>query len=140
MYYLYGVSNIFLLEFMLLSHHQLRTQRNMLQLFLFINQMSLVAQWLKKKKSTCQCRRLRRCRRQGSIPESGLRRSPGGANGNPLQDSCLENLMNRGGWQATVHGVAVRHGWELTQYVWCMVYMVYAWYIPEQSLNFKKNY
>ena len=48
--------------------------------------------------------------------------------------------MNRGGWQATVHGVAVKHGWELTQYVWCMVYMVYAWYIPEQSLNFKKNY
>ena len=30
--------------------------------------------------------------------------------GNPLQYSCLENLMDRGAWQATVHGVArVRH-------------------------------
>ena len=32
-------------------------------------------------------------------------RSPGGGNGNPLQYSCLENLMDRGDWQATVHGV-----------------------------------
>ena len=37
-------------------------------------------------------------------PESG--RSPGGGNGNPLQYSCLENPMDRGAWQATVHGVA----------------------------------
>ena len=27
-------------------------------------------------------------------------------NGNPLQYSCLENAMDRGAWQATVHGVA----------------------------------
>ena len=40
----------------------------------------------------------------GSIP--GLGRSPGGGNGNPLQYSCLENSMDRGAWQATVHGVA----------------------------------
>ena len=37
-------------------------------------------------------------------------RCPGGGNGNPLQYSGLANPMNRGGWQATVHGVAVRHG------------------------------
>ena len=44
----------------------------------------------------------------GSIPGSG--RSPGEGNGNPLQYSCLENPMDRGAWQATVHGVArVRH-------------------------------
>jgi len=36
----------------------------------------------------------------------GLGRSPGEGNGNPLQDSCLENSMNRGARQATVHGVA----------------------------------
>ena len=36
------------------------------------------------------------------IPGSGS--SPGGGNGNPLQYSCLENSMNRGAWQATVHG------------------------------------
>ena len=39
----------------------------------------------------------------GSIPGSG--RSPGGVNGNPLQYSCLGNPMDRGAWQATVHGV-----------------------------------
>ena len=38
-----------------------------------------------------------------SIP--GLRRSPGGGSGNPLQGSCLENPTDRGAWQATVHGV-----------------------------------
>ena len=36
----------------------------------------------------------------------GLERSPGEQNGFPLQDSCLENPMGRGTWQATVHGVA----------------------------------
>ena len=35
----------------------------------------------------------------------GLGRSPGEGNGNPLQYSCLENSMDRGTWQATVHGV-----------------------------------
>ena len=40
---------------------------------------------------------------QGSIP--GLGRSSGEGNGNPLQYSCLENLMDRGTWWATVHGV-----------------------------------
>ena len=39
----------------------------------------------------------------GSIPELG--RSPGEGNGNPLQYSCLENPMDRGAWQATVHRV-----------------------------------
>ena len=40
----------------------------------------------------------------GSIP--GLGRSPGEGHGNPLQYSFLENLMDRGAWQATVHTVA----------------------------------
>ena len=40
----------------------------------------------------------------GSIPGSGG--SPEGGHGNPLWDSCLENLMDRGVWQATVHRVA----------------------------------
>ena len=38
------------------------------------------------------------------IPGSG--RPTGGGNGNPLQYSCLENPMDRGLWQAAVHGVA----------------------------------
>ena len=33
---------------------------------------------------------------------------PGEGNGNPLQYSCLENPMDRGAWQAIVHGVAKR--------------------------------
>ena len=35
----------------------------------------------------------------------GLGRPPGGGHGNPLQYSCLENPMDRGTWQATVHSV-----------------------------------
>ena len=40
-------------------------------------------------------------RDSGSI--LGLGRSPGGGHGHPLQYSCLENPMDRGAWQATVH-------------------------------------
>ena len=39
----------------------------------------------------------------GSISGSG--RSLGGGNGNPVQHACLGNLMNRGAWHTTVHGV-----------------------------------
>ena len=42
----------------------------------------------------------------GLITGSG--RFPGGGNGTPVQYSCLENLMDRGAWQATVHGVTKR--------------------------------
>ena len=38
----------------------------------------------------------------GLIP--GSEKSPGEGNGYPLQYSCLENSMDRGAWQATVHG------------------------------------
>ena len=40
----------------------------------------------------------------GSIPRLG--RSPGEENGYPLQYSCLENSMDKGAWQATVHGIS----------------------------------
>ena len=39
-------------------------------------------------------------------PIHGSGRSPGGGNGNLFQCSCLENPMDRGAWQARVHGVA----------------------------------
>ena len=46
----------------------------------------------------------------GDIGDAGLipgsERSSGRGNGNPLQYSCLGNPMDRGVWQATVHGVA----------------------------------
>ena len=50
------------------------------------------------KESTCNTGDL------DSIP--GLGKSPGEGNGSPLQYSCLEKSMDRGAWQATVHGVA----------------------------------
>ena len=50
------------------------------------------------KESACSARDL------GLIPRLG--RCPGERNGNPLQYPCLENLMDRGAWRATVHGVA----------------------------------
>ena len=43
-------------------------------------------------------------RDEGSM--SGLGRSPGGGNGNPLQYSCLGNPVDRGAWWGTVHWVA----------------------------------
>ena len=64
--------------------------------FLVLNNIllaSLVAQW---KESSCLCRRC------GF--DNGLGKSPGEGNGNPLQYSCLGNPINRGAWQAIVHG------------------------------------
>ena len=52
------------------------------------------------KESTCNAGDL------GLIP--GLGRSPGEGNSHPFQYSCLENPMNRGAWQAAVHGVTKR--------------------------------
>ena len=45
----------------------------------------------------------------GSVP--GMGRSPGRRHGDPLQYSCLENLMDRGAWRTTVHGVAESWTW-----------------------------
>ena len=44
-----------------------------------------------------------------SIP--GLERPPGRGNGTPIQYSCLGNPMDRGPWQATVHGVTKSQIW-----------------------------
>ena len=52
------------------------------------------------KEPTCQ---FMRHERHSSIP--GLERSPGEEHGNPLQNSCLENPMDRGAWWAMVHSV-----------------------------------
>ena len=52
------------------------------------------------KEPTCQCGR---CRKHGF--DSWVRSSVRGL-GSPLQYSCLENPMDRGAWQATVHGVS----------------------------------
>ena len=57
----------------------------------------------------------------GSIP--GPERSPGKRNGNPLQCSCQENLMDRGAWWAIVHGVTVRHELATKQQFMMIEYM-----------------
>ena len=56
-----------------------------------------------RKESACQCRRQETGDKSSIL---GSERSPGEENGNPLQYSCLANPMDRGAWQATVHGVA----------------------------------
>ena len=55
------------------------------------------------KEPTCQCRRYKRHRFNPWVGKEG--------HGNPLQYSCLENHMDRGIWQATVHGIAQSQTW-----------------------------
>ena len=72
--------------------------------FLVVLLRAGLSQWLSGKESACNA---------GDTGEIGLisgsGRSPGGGHGNLLQDSCLENLMDRGGWRAIVHRVAKNH-------------------------------
>ena len=57
---------------------------------------------------------------EGSISGSG--RCPGEGNGNPLQYSCLGNFMDKGAWQATVHGVKkIRHDLTTKQQITIMI-------------------
>ena len=61
----------------------------------------------------------------GSIPGSG--RCPGGGYGNPLYGSCLENLMDRGAWRTTVHGVTKSQ----TQLKWLSIHAFFPhWKLP----------
>ena len=57
--------------------------------------------WLSNKESACNAGDTGEA---GSV--SGLGRSPGGGNGNPLEYSALKNSTDRGAWQATVQRVA----------------------------------
>ena len=57
----------------------------------------------------------------GLIP--GLGRSPGGGNGNQLQNSCLGNPMDRGAWWVTIHGVIM--SWTQLSYWACMCTCIY---------------
>ena len=59
--------------------------------------------WLSSEESACDAGDV------SLIPR--LRRSPGKGNGNPLQDSCLGNSMDRRAWQATVHDVSKSWTW-----------------------------
>ena len=65
-----------------------------------------LSQWLRSKESTCG---VENAGDPGSI--SGQGRSSGGEPSNPLQYSCLENPMDRGAWQVTVHRVTKSWTW-----------------------------
>ena len=69
--------------------------------------------WLSDKEFTCNEGDA------GSIPGSGI--SLGEGNDHPLQYSCLETLMDRGAWWATVHGVAKSQTWLSN---WAYTYMI----------------
>ena len=64
---------------------------------------------------------------QDLTPGSG--RSPGEGHGNPLQYSCLENSMDRGAWQPTVHGSQrIGHKWTVnTQSVQSVQLLSHVW-------------
>ena len=77
--------------------------------------------WNSGKESACQCRKQERL----LIPTS--EGCPGGGNGNPLQDSCLGNPMDRGTWRASLRGVsrgghewAHTYGDKLMLPEWCL--------------------
>ena len=76
------------------------------------------------KESACQCRRHRRHWFYWKIPQKG--------NGNPFQDSCLRNSMNRG---ATVCGVAkkVGHNWACVHYLSLSLFTFMHWRRKWQS-------
>ena len=65
--------------------------------------------WLSGKESACQP--------EDASLTPGSGRFPGGGNGNPGQYSCLGNPMDRGAWQATVHG-ATRSWTRLSNRAW----------------------
>ena len=66
---------------------------------------------------------------------SGLGRSPGGGNGNPLQYSWLENPLDRGAWRATVHEVTKSRTQLNTR---ACTFHVYNGYPTKYILNIKR--
>ena len=92
---------------------------------------------ISSKEPSCQCRRWKR---HGFNPRLG--RSPGGQHDNPLQYSCLENLMDRGAWWAIVYKVT-KNGTRLKQLVMqaCIQY-IYSHYSEriQQRSEYKSMY
>ena len=79
-----------------LSMHACITKIKCSHYFCITRILSGLPWWLGSKESTHQCGR------RDLVPV--LQRSPGEGNGNPLQYSFLENPIDWGAWQATVHG------------------------------------
>ena len=73
-------------------------------------------------------------RDSGSIPGSG--RSPGERHGNPLQYSCLENRMDRGAWQATVHVNYIKVKILILRWKMIIMHVAFFWGMGMQIKSF----
>ena len=86
------------------------------------------SQVLSGKESTCQAGAA------GSV--SGLGRCPGEGNGNPLQYSCLENLMDtRTWWAMSMGSQRVGHNWATKQHAGFIVIRHLASFLLSYSLS-----
>ena len=72
----------------------------------------------------------------------GVGKFSGIGNGNPLQHSCLENLMDRGAWRATIHGdteadTTERLSKHMSPYIkyLCVGVYTYTWYMMSQMVT-----
>ena len=97
-----GILGLLLLEFIrILGLHCAEEKENEKSHVSVNFEVDMGPWWLSGKESACHVGD------EGDIGLiHGLGRSPGGGHGNPLQYSCLENLMERRAWWAIVHGVA----------------------------------
>ena len=84
----------------------------------------------------------------GSIP--GLGRFPGEGNGNPLQYSCLENLMDRGAWRATVVHEVSKSQRPLSNFTFTCLYhffivwianilLIWLWFSSQLKLKLREE-
>ena len=90
------------------------------------------SRWLSSKESVCNAGAT-----GDAVSIPGSRRSPGGGHGNPPQNSCLENPMDRGAWWATVHGVARSLTWlkQLSTHIHIWFNMPYLFRIQMFSVR-----
>ena len=96
------VSRKFMAELIILNR-SLSDSKTWFPVFYTIDYFQGLLWWLSGKEPTCNAEAA------GWIPELG--RSPGGGNGNSLWYSCQDNPMDRGSWEATVHGVTKSWTW-----------------------------
>ena len=92
---------VVLQTFMILKSIKTQLSKHILRNIRAVRYPEGLPRWLGGKESACQSKRPGKCRFN---PWVG--RSPREGNGNPLQYSCLENPMDKGDGQGTVHGVA----------------------------------